>query len=122
MGYQESFVYSKSGNNENIEKAIDIIRKYKYQQMDALSIAKVNLLRDFSNGHKKQFPVINWTANTKLLMVSGERYYQYGINRLFFVDTSNRYNIPKRDKNNSLPIWAGFETSLNRDANSEQEQ
>lgn len=97
MGYQESFIYSKTGNNDNIEKTIDIIRKYKYQQMNVLSIAKVNLLKDFSNGHKKQFPVINWTTNTKLLMTFGERYYQRSINRLFFVDTSTRYNTSKRD-------------------------
>ena len=95
MGYQESFVFSRTNNQENIKKAIEIIEKYGFQQLDVVSIAKVSLLKNFSNGHKKQWPILNWNKGEILLMTFGERYYQRSINRLFFVDTNKRYNLDK---------------------------
>lgn len=104
MGYQESFVYSKSGNNENINKAVEILRKYKYQQFDVVSIGTASVLKDFSNNHKKKFPIINWCKGTSLLFVAGERYYQYSINRLFSIDIYTRYNINRECDDNEILI------------------
>jgi len=91
MGYQESFIYSKTGNNTNIEKTIEIIKKYGYQQYEP-SIGEVSVLKSFSNGHKQRYPVLNWPIDTKLLIAAGERYYQRGIGILFAIKNNRNPN------------------------------
>jgi|AntRauTorcE11897_2_1112592.scaffolds.fasta_scaffold21330_2 hypothetical protein len=90
MGYQESFICSISGDNTDIEKALLLTKKYNINNISNTSIVGIaKVKKDFSNNHKKKYPILNWPKGTKLLFVSGERYDQRSISRIFLLDGEN---------------------------------
>ena len=98
MGYQESFIYSKTNNKNNIKSAVNIIKKYKLPEFMNISYAEVPTLKPFSNGHKKKYPILDWPKDTNLIMTFGERYDQHSISRAFSIDHYTRYNLEGKEK------------------------